>query len=84
MTVFEDLFLSTEMIGYIGPLAIVVVGYVLAKKDKGLGVIAFIVQCLFVAQYFALVDATPDYWWHIIIILIGSILTCVVHLMDKR
>lgn len=83
MTTFEDLFLSTDMIGYIGPLAIVVVGYVLAKKDKGLGLIAFIVQCLIAAQYFALVDATPAYWWHVIIILLGSILTCVVPLIDR-
>lgn len=84
MTTLEDLFLSTEMVGYIGPLAIVVVGYLLAKKDKGLGLIAFIVQCLIAAQYFALIEATPDYWWHVIIILLGSILTCVVPLMDKR
>lgn len=83
MTDFIDLFLSTEMIGYIGPLAIVVVGYILATKDKGLGLIAFIVQVLIAAQYFALLDATPDYWWHIIIILVGSILTCVVPLMDR-
>jgi len=84
MTEFSDLFLSTDMIGYIGPLAIVVVGYVLAKKDRGLGVIAFIVQCLCAAQYFELLEATPDYWWHIIIILLGGMFSCVIPLMDKR
>ena len=83
MTDFIDLFLSTEMIGYIGPLAIVVIGYILAKKDKGLGLIAFIVQVLIAAQYFALVEATPDYWWHIFIVLVGSILTCVTPMMDR-
>ncbi len=77
-----ELFLSTGIIGYIGPLAIVVLGHVLAKKDKGLGIIAFMAQCLFAAQYFALIDTTPAYWWHIIIILLGGILTCVVPLMD--
>jgi len=80
---FFELFLSTGIIGYIGPLAIVVLGYVLAKKDKGLGIIAFMVQCLFAAQYFAFLEATPEYWWHIIIILVGGILTCVVPLMDR-
>ena len=83
MTDFIDLFLSTEMIGYIGPLALVVVGYVLAKKDRGLGLIAFIVQVLVAAQYFALVEATPDYWWHIIIVLVGSITTCITPMMDR-
>ena len=78
-----ELFLSTGIIGYIGPLAIVVLGYVLAKKDRSLGVIAFVVQCLFAAQYFALLEATPAYWWHVIIILLGGILTCVVPLMDR-
>ena len=84
MTEFSDLFLSTDMIGYIGPLAIVVTGYILAKKDRGLGLIAFMVQCLFAAQYFALLEATPDYWWHVIIIILGGIFSCVVPLMDKR
>ncbi len=60
-TDFLDLFLSTEMIGYIGPLALVFVGWYLVKKDKGLGVIAFIVESLFIAQYLALVEVTPDY-----------------------
>lgn len=83
LTDFIDLFLSTEMIGYIGPLALVVVGYLFAKKDKGLGVIAFMVQCLCAAQYLALVEATPDYWWHIIIILLGGMFSCVIPLMDR-
>ena len=78
-----ELFLSTGIIGYIGPLAIVVLGYVLATRDKGLGIIAFMVQCLFAAQYFALIEATPAYWWHVFIILLGGILTCVVPLMDR-
>ena len=50
---------------------------------EGLERIAFIVQVLVAAQYFALVDVTPDYWWHIIIVLVGSILTCVTPLMDR-
>jgi len=78
-----QLFFSVDMWGYLGPLAIVVAGYVCAKKDKGLGLIAFVVQCLFIAQYLVLVAATPEYWWHIIIILVGGILACIVPLMEK-
>jgi len=82
-TDFLDLFLSTEMIGYIGPLALVVAGYYLVQKDKGLGVIAFIVQSLFIAQYFELVDATPDYWWQIFILIFGMLFTVVFQLWDR-
>ena len=82
-TDFIDLFLSTEMIGYIGPLALVVVGWWLVKKDKGLGMIAFIVQSLFIAQYLELVGATPDYWWHIFILIFGMLFTVVFELWDR-
>ena len=78
-----ELFLSTGIIGYIGPLAIVVLGYVLAKKDKSLGIIAFMAQCLFAAQYFALLETTPDYWWQIIILLLGGVLVLIPQLMDR-
>jgi len=82
--ILYELFLSTSMYGYIGPLALVVGGYVLAKKDKGLGVIAFVVQCLFVANYFALIDVTPDYWWHILIILFGGVMVFGFSLADLK
>ena len=78
-----ELFLSTGIIGYIGPLAIVVLGYVLAKKDRSLGIIAFMVQCLFAAQYFTLLETTPDYWWQIIILLLGGVLVLIPQLMDR-
>ena len=78
-----ELFLSTGMIGYLGPLAIVIIGYVVTKKDKTLGVLWFVVECLFIAQYFALLEATPEYWWHIFILLIGGLSTCV-YSLGKR
>ncbi len=82
-TDFIDLFLSTDMIGYIGPLALVVTGWYLVKKDKGLGVIAFIVESLFVAQYLELVGATPDYWWQIFILIFGMLFTVVLPIWDR-
>ena len=78
-----ELFLSTGIIGYLGPLAIVIIGYVVTKKDKTLGVLWFVVECLFIAQYFALLEATPAYWWQIIILLLGGVLVLIPQLMDR-
>ena len=78
-----ELFLSTGIIGYLGPLAIVIIGFVVTKKDKTLGVLWFVVECLFIAQYFALLEATPDYWWQIIILLLGGVLVLIPQLMDR-
>jgi len=78
-----ELFLSTGITGYLGPLAIVIIGYMVTKKDKTLGVLWFVVECLFMAQYFALLEATPDYWWQIIILMVGGISSCVIPLMDR-
>lgn len=74
---FTEYFLSTGITGYLGPMALVIFCFVLATKDKFLGVIGFVVECLFLANYFTLVEATPDYWWQIIILLLGVIMTCV-------
>ncbi len=78
-----QLFLSTNMWGYLGPLALVIGGYFVMRKDKALGVMWFVVECLVLAQYFLLVSATPDYWWHIFILLLGGLFTCVFPLWDR-
>ncbi len=83
MTTLEDLFLSTGMVGYLGPLALILIGYFISKKDKLLGVFYYMVECLIAAQYLALVEATPDYWWQIIILLLGGLLFCVYPLWDR-
>lgn len=80
---FSELFLSTGISGYLGPLALVIIGYMVMDKDKILGVLWFVVECLFLAQYFALLDATPDYWWQIFILLFGGLFTCVFPLWDR-
>lgn len=71
---FSELFLSTEMWGYFGPLALVVIGYVIAKKERPLGIFIIIVDALILSHYLTLVSETPDYWWHIIIIMFGGII----------
>ena len=80
---FYDLFLSTGISGYLGPLALVIIGYMVMKKDKFLGVLWFVVECLFIAQYIDLVGVTPDYWWQIFILLFGGMFTCVYPLWDR-
>lgn len=82
INLFSELFLSTEMWGYFGPLGLVVIGILLTKKDKNLGIILIIVDSLLIAQYFALIEATPDYWWQVIILLLG-IVQCAIQLIDR-
>lgn len=81
--VFYDLFLSIGITGYLGPLALVIIGYVVMNKDKFLGVLWFVVECLFISHYLTLVSVTPDYWWQIIILLFGGMMTCVYPLWDR-
>jgi hypothetical protein len=81
--IFNDIFLSLEMYGYLGILGLIVGGYLVAKKNTFLGILWFIVECLFIGHYLALVEATPDYWWHIYILLLGGLFTCVYPLWDR-
>ena len=80
--IFYDLFLSTGMWGYFGPLALVVIGFVVTKNEKGLGIFFVIVDSLVTAQYLALVGTTPDYWWHIFIMIFG-VITCAFQMWSK-
>ena len=83
-SIIYELFLSLEVWGYLGPALLVIGGYVLSKRELILGVLWFVLECLVVAQYLLLVDATPNYWWHIYIILIGGLITFGFAMMDRR
>jgi len=82
--IFYELFLSSRMWGYIGPMALVIIGYIISKKEAILGALWFIVECLFIAHYLEIVEASPNYWWHIIILLLGGLFTCIYPLWDRR
>ena len=82
--IFFELFLSTQLWGYFGPLALVIIGYILTKKELILGILWFVVECLFIAQYLDRVSATPEYWWHVFILLLGGLFTCVYPLWGRR
>jgi len=82
-SMFFQLFFGLDMWGYLGPFALVIVGYFMVKKDKGLGVIAFIVESLVIANYLTLVSETPAYWWHIFILIFGCLFTLMYFIPDK-
>lgn len=75
--IFEELFLSTEIWGYLGPFLLIFIGYLLVRKDPVLGVLWFIIECLIIAQYVPLAAVTPFYYWHIFILSVGGVLTLV-------
>ena len=79
---FYELFLSTDISGYLGPVALVIIGYLLIQKDKPLGIFVIIVNSLIISHYLTLVEATPDYWWHIFILLLG-VIQCVFQMMKR-
>jgi len=82
--IFYDLFLSLEMWGYFGPLGLVIIGFFVAKKDRNLGVLYFVVECLVVAQYAILIETEPNYIWHMLLVLLGGIMTLIPALMNRR
>ena len=72
INIFEELFLSLDMWGIFGPLALVVIGYFVTQKAKGLGIFFIIVDSLIIYQYLTMVDYEL-YMWHAIILLLGVI-----------
>lgn len=84
LNIFYDVFMSDNSWSYLGPAALVIMGFFLMKKDRGLAVIWFIVECLFIYQYTTLVSANPAYWWHIYILLFGALFTVVFPLWERR
>ena len=79
---FYELFLNPEPWGILGPLGLIFIGYLATKKNKNLGVFVFIVIIMFTWNYLNLVGETPAYWWHILMLLLGGVFTCVLPQMD--
>lgn len=73
----EELFYSTELWGFLGPAAIVFIGWYASKKDKNLGGFWFILELIMIATFYApLLPTHGVYLYHMLIILVGGILTC--------
>ena len=83
INLFYELFMTTTMWGYLGPMSLVIIGYLLIRKDKVLGLLWFIVECLFAAQYAGLAATNPQYYWHFFLVLFGGLLTVVYPLWDR-
>ena len=75
---FSELFLSTNIWGWFGPIGLIVISFVilLDNKKKPLGIFFIIIEMLITSHYLSLVEATPWYWWNIIIMILG-IITCI-------
>lgn len=74
LNLFEELFLSSEMWGYFGVLAIVILGYFVINREKGLAIFFIIVDSLLIANYLA-IASYELYFWQVIILLLG-VLSC--------
>jgi len=70
-------FLSTDIGGLIGPFAVLIIGFALMsnKKYKALGGLWVILEFVMLAQYFSLLALDVAYWWHIIILSLGVVLS---------
>jgi len=82
INIFEQLFLTTEMWGLFGPLALIVAGFFITQKEKGLGILFIIVDSIIVYQYLQLVNYEL-YLWHVIILILGIIL-CTFQMFGMR
>lgn len=83
INIFQELFLSTEIWGYLGPLALVACGLFLVQREKVLFIFVLIVEWLFAYHYLELIATTPGYAWHAVILLLGSLFTLVYPLWDR-
>ena len=79
---FEELFLSTGIWGLFGPLALVVISYILTKREKPLGIFFIVVDSIVIWQYFQLIGATPEYWWNIFILIFG-VIQCTAQILSR-
>ena len=82
INIFEQLFLTTEMWGLFGPLALIVAGFFITQKEKGLGILFIVVNSIIVYQYLQLVNYEL-YLWHVIILILGIIL-CTFQMFGMR
>ena len=69
---FNELFYSVELWGWLGPLALVVIGGFLTNKDKNLGLGWYIIL-LMMAGTFYLTQITTYYMQVFILIFLGAV-----------
>lgn len=72
-TLIDAFFLNTSIGGLIGPFAILFFGFILLtnRKYKPLAGLWIIGEFIIIAQYFTLLSEDVGFWWHIIIMFLG-------------
>lgn len=83
INIFQELFMSTEVWGYLGPLALVVAGLFFVKKERVLFIFFFLIDALFAYNYLQLISTDGLYIWHSIIMLFGALFTLVYPLWGR-
>lgn len=68
----EDLFLSTGIYGLLGVVAVVIVGFMVTKKYRELGIFFIILNSVMIYQYLTLTNYEL-YYWHAVILVFGVI-----------
>lgn len=73
----EAFFLSTGIGGLIGPFALIFFGFFIIsnRKYRALGGLWVIMEFVVIAQYYTLLASDVGYWWQIIILSFGVILS---------
>lgn len=84
INIFYEIFYSLQPWGYLGPMGLVIIGYFVSKKERNLGILWFVMECLIMAHYLSFVNVEPNYWWHFLILFLGGLSTCVFPLWDRK
>ena len=82
INLFDELFLSTSIQGWIGPIALVVASLLLTKKDKSLGIFFILLNSLVLYYYSTLISSNGWYLWNMIIMLLG-VITCMLRMASN-
>jgi len=82
VNLLEELFYSSSVWGYLGPVAFVTIGYFVAKKNEALGLLWYVVCLLMSATYIGLLGITPNYIWNVLILVFGGGVACITPILD--
>lgn len=72
---FDELFYSTEIWGYVGPLALVILGFVISAKNRVMGVFYYVILVIMVFTGYLNLDFVA-HAWKVLIILVGGLAAC--------
>lgn len=76
INILEEMFYSTEVWGWFGPLILVAGSFILLtnRKYKPLGIFFIILQSLLAFHYLTLLAVEPWYWWNAIFLILGIVI----------